>query len=86
MIENLEDEVVSIQSTLASVLNERTRATTICAISRQWWNDDIRTNEEISVELAEGEGRARPQTRSQGKKESCTGQSGGPGESSGKVS
>jgi ribonuclease HI len=41
--EDLEGEIDFIQSTMISLLNSHTRKVTICARSKRWWNEDIRS-------------------------------------------
>ena len=41
-VEELEDEIEWIQSTLIDILNEHCKVVTICARSKRWWNDDIK--------------------------------------------
>ena len=41
-VEELEDEIELIQSTLIDILNEHCKAVVICARSERWWNEDIR--------------------------------------------
>ena len=41
-VEELEDEIEWIQSTLIDILNEHCKAVAIYARSERWWNDDIR--------------------------------------------
>lgn len=42
-VERLEDEIDYIQSTLTGALESHVRKITICAQSKRWWNEDIRS-------------------------------------------
>ena len=41
-VENLEDEVDFVQSSLTAFLNVHVRKIMICARSKRWWNEEIR--------------------------------------------
>ena len=41
-VEELEDEIEWVQSTLIDILNQHCKVATICARSKRWWNDEIR--------------------------------------------
>ena len=42
-VEELQGEIEWIQSALIGILNEHSKVITICARSKRWWNEDIKT-------------------------------------------